>query len=675
MFFGNSSIFNKEIGKTEILKEDKSITENYIYLPNHIHTGGKFNIGDTYTINYPKQSYTFTIRGYIHNIDAGSYNMNLYLFVVSDEMYNQILADNPDTKGFMVNINYKDNVDVDIENSRFENKIFVETGALVGSHSLVTTISSRTFISMIFFVSFLLTAVVVILIVLLMIFNNISNYVKENMKSLGALKAMGYTSKDLRRSLLVQFGLITAISLILGVVLGHLFMNILTPMLVAQSGIPYCTKFSAFATILTVVIIPVFVLLITLFSSRKLKNIEPIVALRDGVMSHSFKKNHAPLDKTKFGLNMGLSLKNTFKNLKQNIISFVVVIFLSFLMIIAFVMFQNFSVKPKLSLLTSELCNGVVAVDKTVKDEVYHKIENMENVKPETVRTITGTNIYDKNYLSFYALAIDDTSRFNNKDCIYSGKLPTHDNEIVISGKYAKTYGYKKGDIINMSFGENSYDYLITGFMQSTNNEGREAIMTEEAFGHLYDLELVNATAIWFDTEKDGQARPIIDAIKEEYGDKIGATIVFDEIIESQIGTFIGIANLMLIVIAAITAAVIILVLYLLMKTIIFDRRFEYGILKAIGYKSKDLIIQNVLSFLPTIIIGTVIGTIISSAVATPYIGLMMRSFGIMKCTMDLPFYYPILTVVFIVVLAIASAILMSLKIRKVEPYKLLIGE
>ena len=675
VFFGNSSIFDKEIGKTEILKEDTSITDNYIYLPNHIHTGGKFNIGDTYTIEYPNKSYTFTIRGYIHNIDAGSYNMNLYLFVVSDEMYNTILADNPDTKGFMVNVNYKDNVDIDITNSKFENKIFVEKGALVGSHSLTMTISSRTFISMIFFISFLLTAIVVIIIVLLMIFNNISNYVKENMKSLGALKAMGYTSKDLKRSLLVQFGSITAISLVLGVILGHLFMNIITPMLVAQSGIPYCTGFSIFATILTVVIIPIFVIFITLLSSRKLKKIEPIVALRDGVETHSFKKNHAPLDKTKFGLNMGLSLKNTFKNLKQNIISFVVVMFLSFLMIIAFIMFQNFRVKPKLSLLTSELCNGVVAVDSSIREEVYHKLENTENVKPETVRVITGTTIYDENYLGFYTMAIDDTSRYDNTDCVYSGKLPKYDNEIVISGKYAKSYGYKKGDTIKMVFGEKEYDYLITGFMQSTNNNGREAIMTEEAFAHLYDIEEINQATIWFDTEKDGQARPIIDSLKAEYGEKISATIVFDEIIESQIGTFVGIANLMLIVIAAITATVIILVLYLLMKTIIFDRRYEYGILKAIGFKSKDLIMQNVLSFLPTIIVGTVIGTVISSIIAAPYIGLMMRSFGIMKCTMDLPIYYPILTIIFIIVLAVISAILMSLKIRKVEPYKLLIGE
>ena len=43
--------------------------------------------------------------------------MNLYLFVVSDEMYNKILSENPTTKGFEVDIKYKDDVDIDVDNN------------------------------------------------------------------------------------------------------------------------------------------------------------------------------------------------------------------------------------------------------------------------------------------------------------------------------------------------------------------------------------------------------------------------------------------------------------------------------------------------------------------------------------------------------------------------------
>ena len=131
----------------------------------------------------------------------------------------------------------------------------------------------------------------------------------------------------------------------------------------------------------------------------------------------------------------------------------------------------------------------------------------------------------------------------------------------------------------------------------------------------------------------------------------------------------------MVVVISIITGAIILLVLYLLMKTLIYERRFEYGILKALGFRSRDLIIQNVLSFMPTIIIATIIGTIISYFATNPYIGLMMRPFGIMKCIMVLPIDLLIITVLFIIGVSLIASILMSLKIRKIEPNDLLNGE
>ena len=52
------------------------------------------------------------------------------------------------------------------------------------------------------------------------------------------------------------------------------------------------------------------------------------------------------------------------------------------------------------------------------------------------------------------------------------------DNEVCISGKYAKENGYKIGEEITLkAFSEKTY--IITGFVQSTNNNGREAVMTK----------------------------------------------------------------------------------------------------------------------------------------------------------------------------------------------------
>lgn len=139
--------------------------------------------------------------------------------------------------------------------------------------------------------------------------------------------------------------------------------------------------------------------------------------------------------------------------------------------------------------------------------------------------------------------------------------------------------------------------------------------------------------------------------------------------------TFINVANLIVVVISIISGCIIFLVLYLLMKTLIYNRRYEFGILKALGYKSKDLIFQNVLSFMPTIVLGTVVGITISYYTTNPYIGFMMRNFGIMKCTMVLPADLIIASGIFLISTSLISAILMSLRIRKIEPCNLLKGE
>lgn len=658
---------NRSISKIEIVEEDKTITSNYLYVPYHFHVGGGYKIGDSYTIKLEK-TYTFTIKGYVNQTYGGSYQAGSYEFFVSNEMFDQMEAECTSQNGFSIYMNFKDNVNQRLETNKIINQIFAEKNVGSTSTSIDNTITNRTFIATIFFISFLLTAVIIILIVILMVYNNISNYVKENMRNLGALKAMGYTSKDLKSSIYLQFIIICIIGLVIGVLAGHLFLPTISGLLIKQSGIPYCTRFNMLSTILTVIIIPTFVLLMVALSSRKLKKIEPIIALRDGVETHNFKKNMIPLDRTKLGLNMSLSLKNTFKNIKQNTISFITVLVLSFLMVIAITMFQNFSVKPKLGILTFELNDGVVIVDKDHTEEVWDYLnENTNNNK-----YLVQWELQDTDYSPIFTYIVDDFSKINNTDVCYKGEFPKLKNEIAIAGKYASSVGKKIGDEITLQSGNKAYTYIITGLTQTCNNAGQECAMTKEGAAQILDLDSINSS-FWFD--KDGDASQVLKDVKEKFGDAIISTMDVNETIKAQIGVFVSVANIMVTIISIITAAIIILVLYLLMKNIIRDRRYEYGILKAVGYRSKDLIIQNVLSFMPTIFLGTVIGTVVSYFIASPYIGLMMRSFGIMKCTMYIPIGFLVLSVLFMLVVAVVAGILMSLKIRKVEPVKLLTGE
>ena len=661
---------NRKLSKIEILEEDNSIYDNYIYIPYHIHTGGGINIGDTYKIKLPKKTYKLKVKGYINTMYAGSYNMNRYEMIISDELYNKIEKENKEMVGFDLFINYKKGTDLNKESNKLVNNVFIDKGIESTANDLDITLESRTFISMIFFVSFLMTALIVIAIVMLMISNNISNYIRENIKSLGVLKAMGYTTNDIKKSLLLQFGMLTFIGLSIGTISGYLFMPVITKMLIAQSGIPYELSFNLPATLITVVSIPAFVILIVLLSVRKIKKVQPIIALRDGIETHNFKKNHIPLDKSILTLNGSLSLKNMFKSSKQNVISFITVLFLCFLMIISMAMYQNFSRKPKISLLTFEYVDGVIAVDNTKEKELEKDLKNDKDVTK--FKYLGAYEIQDEDLSRFQAYIMKEPEKLNNKENCYEGRYPKYDNEIAISGKYAKEHNKKIGDEMQFHVGDKKRKFIITGFIQSTNNAGKEALLTYDGAIKIIDKDKL-FTTYYFDS--DIKASKIIDKYKNKYGEAITATVDFEDLLESQMTTFINVANLMVIIMSIISGCIILLVLYLLMKTLIFNRRYEYGILKALGYRSRDLILQNVLSFMPTIIIATIVGTIVSYYMTNPYIGLMMRTFGIMKCNMILPIDLMIITILFIIGISLIGTILMSLKIRKIQPVNLLTGE
>ena len=162
----NSKYTNRKISKIEIIEEDKTIKDNYIYVPYHIHSGGGINIGDTYSLKFPNKTYDFKVKGFIKNIYAGSYNVNRYEMIVSDKDYQKVLEENPDTKGIDLFINFKDDVDIIKESNKITNRIYIDTGAELYSVDKDTVITSRTFISSIFFVSFLLTAIIIIIIIM-----------------------------------------------------------------------------------------------------------------------------------------------------------------------------------------------------------------------------------------------------------------------------------------------------------------------------------------------------------------------------------------------------------------------------------------------------------------------------------------------------------------------------
>ena len=198
--------------------------------------------------------------------------------------------------------------------------------------------------------------------------------------------------------------------------------------------------------------------------------------------------------------------------------------------------------------------------------------------------------------------------------------------------------------------------------------------MSETAAAHILDLDLM-PTAFWFDTDTDEQIDSFLKACEEKFGDHVVVSINMQKSIDASLITFKGIATLMLVMIGLITTLVILLVLFLLIRSLVFSKRKDYGIYKAIGYTSKSLILQTAGSFMPAIVLSVIIYSIVSYFMANPYMNLIMINFGLMKCSFNIPIPGVIIIGVAMILISFLFAVLQARRIKKVEPYKMLIAE
>ena len=678
----DSSAFNRQMDKMEVILEDTSVTGDYIYLPYQFYSGGGIKLNDKFEFSVEGVTYSFTAKGFTALTYGGCNNAALFSFVVDDDTYNEILERNGETaEGLIIVYDLKDGVNNGEFRIKNRNELLkINPTAITTGYDIDTVISSRTFIGLILAVSFLVITSLVVAAVAMMLANCISNYIKENMKTLGALKAIGYTGKDIKGSLVFWFFILSVLGSAAGIVTAYLIMPVFADIVVGQMGFPYQVSFNLPATVIPVVFIIVFALIVTAACASKVSKIHPIVALREGIESHNFRKNHIALDKTSLSLNLSFAMKTCIGNMKQNVITFFVTGFMIFTCVISLLMYENFSRHPKLEILMTEMCSGVVTFDNETADEGLEYLESRSDIK--NIRKIINMNFYYEDRESLFTYIVDDMSKMNNHDLCYKGRLPKYDNEVAISGAFAKEYGFDVGDEIKLTFGENSYSYLITGYIQTTNNNGREAIFTFDAAERIVNMDHI-AAWYWFDLkEESGDSKEnkaatdkVLDECKDKYDEHIVNTMNFYEILEGSMTTFKSISAMMLIVMCTISVVVIALILFLLIKSLVYHKRKEYGIFKALGYTSGSLMLQTALSFMPAVIASVIAFSIGSYYLANPYMSTFMHMFGLVKCNFAIPVPGVAIIAVSFAVVSFVLAFLLTGRIKKIEAYNMLVAE
>ncbi len=644
-----------------------------IYIPMIYGGAGGFAQGDTMELTIGSTARYYTVLGVLNSVMMGSHNCSMSVFLLTKEAYEKLEQDGLAPASTLVSVRIRDGAEseefeallADAVSSRYP-------GVRILSNSYTTVSQSRYISQMICAGILSAMACIVTLIALVVISSGVMNDIQENMKMLGALKAIGYQSRQIIAALLLQYSGLTLPASVLGIALSYALFPMINRMMTAQTGIPYEVHFLPLPCMLSLVLPTGTVALAVWFAARRIRKIEPVTALRQGVQTHSFKRSRVPLDQTRLPLVPALALKAAASGIRQNITVCITMLALSLVITFTGLMLENviMDMDPFLHMIVGETADSCIDVNVDREDEFLRQTEEDDRVEKawlyhsEEVRHAGG--------IALIATMSDDFSDVNNQDVCVFGRFPKYENEVAVGIKYAREQHLSVGDTITLAAEGKEAEYLICGMTQISNNLGKDCLLTREGYERIGTF---THTSYYLNLREGTDIDAFHEEMQERFGISLNATINILAVIEGSSAVYVSLMTMIVTAVLVLGTAVVVFVLWLLVRTMLNYKKREYGILKALGFTTRQLMVQTALSFLPAVTISTVVGIVVSAVVINPLTALFLNGIGIVKCTFAVPVGFITAAGAGLILFAFVTACLMALRIRKIAPVTLIGGE
>lgn len=675
MIFFNNEV-KRNYTKKKFIGEHLPLDDNSIYVGYYFNIEWGYQLNDTIKLKFGENEKEYTIKGFVEDIYFATPDMGMVSGYFTDKEFNHIVKKTHSKSAVFFTNLYKNNVQVETDlndyiikqaDKKVESNMDMNT-SILGVH-LSTCEMSRTMMANLLSVMFVTFSFIITVVCLFIIRFRIDNSIEEDMEKIGSLKAIGYTSNQVISSVVVQFSLIAVAGSIVGITCSYLVLPIISDVLAHQSALKWEQGFDIFNSMMAFLVLFIFVLLISFLTSYRIKKINPIVALRGGIKSHNFRNNHFPLDKSKGRLVWCLGLKAIFQNKKQSIMISTITLVVTFTGVFALLMFYNSTIDTTTFAQTpgAEVSNIEVEIDSGVTDNKAFIKEIKKRAGIEFAQFINNTIISTEGLALLNTVMNDfDTKRTK---MVYEGRYPIHDNEIVINGNVAELIGKKVGDMITVKGENRELEYLITGLQQGANQAGNNSAMTYKGYVRLYPDFKFNTITIYLEDGIETEAY-LKDLVKD-YKNVVKKSWNIDKEFEDGLGMYTPIVSKSGAAILCISILIVILVLYFIINSFIVKSRRELGIQKAIGFTTTQLMNQISFSILPPIIVGVIIGSIVSAYSINPIMSMAQKGMGVIKANYIIMPEWIFMFGIAMVVLSYIVSMMLTLRIRKISAYAL----
>ncbi len=510
-----------------------------------------------------------------------------------------------------------------------------------------------------------------ICVTLIIVCFGIRNFMERNLKNIGILMAGGYTAKQLRRETVLEMGLVSAAGAFAGVIFGILGSGVTGSLQAILSGLRWEEKinigiaFSVFAAIVFIVCGTAYL------SGGTYKKITVLDALRGGIHTHNFKKSVFPIESNRLPLPLLLAFKGIFSEKRKSIGILGIVVLLFVTTCVSFSLFEHFVIESDTLLDFAGIDNGDVAIYGNDLTGIKEELKKWDEISGVLTYQTTELKLAYKDAERTISCDIWDDFGLLQHDILLEGRFPKHQNEMVLSTNAANELGVTVGDVIYLEGRSGRLDYLITGIDQKINHMGKKALLTVE--GMVRADVSAHAPALYLYLKEGVSFTEIEEKLKQHYTD-IEISDSRKVIAESISGIAFSI-GMICVVFLVITGLVVIFVEILLIRSKVAREKKNYGIHKALGYTTAQLTIWTMMSNMPLVVLGAAVGAIVSEPLGNRLAMVCFSLFGFKKVSLPVSLFWRICAVTAITVIALAAAFLAALKIRKIDPVKLLTEE
>ncbi len=650
---------------------DLESTTNPIYLSYWIKANG-CKIGDQYQFVSGNTTYNFTIAGFVEDLMYGNNNCgNMGIYLPENDfqrMYNSV-DDNTHASTLCIKLQDKQN-----GKEIFTKLVKSLSGKLSYPYEYTYgyfELSQRNRTITATIVASVLVAFSIILVVITMLVINfrIKSSIEEEMQNMGIMKAVGYRSKQVLRSVVFPYIILAAVFIPIGIAGSYLGLPMVEGVFEQLAGLSWKQGFDSVSSTIVLSVIMILVAATTLLSAGKIRRLHAIEALRKGIKHHNFKKNIFPLAKVKCQIHIALAAKNFLDSIKQNIFLFIVLSVMTFAGIYSGSGMYNSVFRPEgfIEVMSEE--NATITLKTFTKEQAEKMLgELQENPGVEKAFYYDTENVMINNQ-STAAFVIKDYDKLNIDLC-YEGRIPRHDNEITLGSAQAERMMLKPGEMVTVAYGEKKVDYLIVGLMQAPNYSGEACELTPEGFRRL--KEQFEPLTIYVYLKDPSLSAAFMEDMIKSYGDQLAAYCDVESLMKEGFGNFIPLNTMMIGTISSIVLILVTAILYMIIKTMIGHRNQELGILKAVGYTTGQLVLQISYSLLPTILLGTITGGILGQIYVDRVWLACFYSMGIRKLSLGIPILWSVGIVTFLAVFSLVVSILMARRVRRISAIELI---